>query len=325
MLLRRLPRDPQQTKEDLRRQEGVASGRMPVVRGDHRRGAGSDGDVRLPPEERCELIVTASVGGDSCPGELATRWSRRLRLLNCYGPTEATIYATVLHLNGAFAKEPPIGRPVGGTKVRLLDRSGIAPDDLVIEIGPGRGIITGRLATRCRQVLAVEKDPLLVEELRSRFADAGNVALFASDFLHFPLPLSVREARRLGLEADKSSELARKSGMLGLPPSRLIGLAGEGEEALDEVRHASGLVKSLLEGDELPVRMRAIALCERARRVGHLGDVGVGPSLRSDSAASARTGKTAPALVCPRACSGVPRRDANRAASDCARCHARKR
>ncbi len=73
---------------------------------------------------------------------------------------------------------------------RLLDRSGIAADDLVIEVGPGRGVITSRLAARCRQVLAVEKDPLLVEELRTRFADAGNVALFASDFLHFPLPLT---------------------------------------------------------------------------------------------------------------------------------------
>lgn len=73
---------------------------------------------------------------------------------------------------------------------RLLDRSGIAADDLVIEIGPGRGVITGRLAARCRQVLAVEKDPLLLEELRARFAAAGNVALFAADFLHFPLPLT---------------------------------------------------------------------------------------------------------------------------------------
>lgn len=73
---------------------------------------------------------------------------------------------------------------------RLLDRSGIAPDDLVIEVGPGRGVITGRLAARCRQVLAVEKDPLLVEELRARFADAGNVALFAADFLQFPLPMT---------------------------------------------------------------------------------------------------------------------------------------
>lgn len=73
---------------------------------------------------------------------------------------------------------------------RLLDRAGIAADDLVIEIGPGRGVITESLAARCRQVLAVEKDPLLVEELRLRFALAGNVALFAFDFLHFPLPLT---------------------------------------------------------------------------------------------------------------------------------------
>ena len=73
---------------------------------------------------------------------------------------------------------------------RLLDRSGIGADDLVIEIGPGRGVITERLAARSRQVLAVEQDPNLVEELRARFASAGNVALFAGDFRSFPLPLT---------------------------------------------------------------------------------------------------------------------------------------
>ena len=73
---------------------------------------------------------------------------------------------------------------------RLLDRSGIAAGDLVIEIGPGHGVITGRLSARCRQVLAVENDPRLVEALRVRFADVGNVALFAGDFLNFPLPMT---------------------------------------------------------------------------------------------------------------------------------------
>ena len=73
---------------------------------------------------------------------------------------------------------------------RLLDRADIASDDLVIEIGPGRGIVTGRLAARCRQVLAVEKDPLLVDALRARFQHEPNVALFAADFLTFPLPHS---------------------------------------------------------------------------------------------------------------------------------------
>src|SRR5215207_11234105 len=73
---------------------------------------------------------------------------------------------------------------------QLLDRSGIGADDLVIEIGPGRGVITERLAARCRQVLAVEQDPVLVEELRGQFADTSNVTLFAGDFLSFPLPLT---------------------------------------------------------------------------------------------------------------------------------------
>jgi 23S rRNA (adenine-N6)-dimethyltransferase len=72
----------------------------------------------------------------------------------------------------------------------LLDHSGIGADDLVIEIGPGRGLITERLAARCRQVLAVEQDPVLVEELQGRFAHTSNVALFAGDFLSFPLPLT---------------------------------------------------------------------------------------------------------------------------------------
>jgi len=73
---------------------------------------------------------------------------------------------------------------------RLLDHSGIGSDDLVIEIGPGHGVITERLAARCRQVLAVGQDPVLVEELRGQFADTSNVALFAGDFLSFPLPLT---------------------------------------------------------------------------------------------------------------------------------------
>ncbi|MDQ3225769.1 MAG: rRNA adenine N(6)-methyltransferase family protein [Chloroflexota bacterium] len=73
---------------------------------------------------------------------------------------------------------------------RLLDCSGIVAGDLVIEVGPGRGVITERLASRCRQVLAVAKDPFLVAELRERFTHTANVALFASDFLCFPLPLT---------------------------------------------------------------------------------------------------------------------------------------
>ena len=71
---------------------------------------------------------------------------------------------------------------------RLLDRSSIGPGDLVWGIGPGRGRITERLARRCRQVVAIEKDPGLVVSLRRRFAGTPNVAVREGDFLRCRLP-----------------------------------------------------------------------------------------------------------------------------------------
>ncbi len=72
----------------------------------------------------------------------------------------------------------------------ILDRSTIGPDDVVYEIGPGDGVITDRLARRCRHVVAVEKDPCLAERLRRRFAPRPNVTVFLDDGLTFPLPLT---------------------------------------------------------------------------------------------------------------------------------------
>jgi 23S rRNA (adenine-N6)-dimethyltransferase len=70
----------------------------------------------------------------------------------------------------------------------LLNRSDIHADDTVYEIGPGKGIITERLAQRCRQVIAIEKDTGLVDSLRSRFTSTVNVRIHQSDFLDYRLP-----------------------------------------------------------------------------------------------------------------------------------------
>jgi amino acid adenylation domain-containing protein len=73
-------------------------------------------------------LRTVTVGGDNCPGEVATRWappSSGLRqLFNCYGPTETTIYTTSSELRGVYRKEPPIGRPMGNTRMYVLDPNG---------------------------------------------------------------------------------------------------------------------------------------------------------------------------------------------------------
>jgi 23S rRNA (adenine-N6)-dimethyltransferase len=70
----------------------------------------------------------------------------------------------------------------------LLARCSIGRDDVVYEIGPGKGIITEQLALRCKQVVATEKDPRLSALLQQKFAGTPNVTLHEGDFLHERLP-----------------------------------------------------------------------------------------------------------------------------------------
>lgn len=70
----------------------------------------------------------------------------------------------------------------------LLDRSSLEPQDVVYEIGPGKGLITKQLALRYRRVIAIEKDPCLSAWLQSEFADWPNVSIHQGDFLRYRLP-----------------------------------------------------------------------------------------------------------------------------------------
>ena len=72
----------------------------------------------------------------------------------------------------------------------ILDRIVAAldptPDDVVVEIGAGKGTLTRRLAPRVGRVLTIEKDRDLVAELRDESGDSplpGNVHLVDGDAL----------------------------------------------------------------------------------------------------------------------------------------------
>jgi amino acid adenylation domain-containing protein len=59
------------------------------------------------------------VAGEACPAELAATWSGTCRMFNAYGPTESTVCAT---LSKALSDDGvPIGTPIEGTRVYLLD------------------------------------------------------------------------------------------------------------------------------------------------------------------------------------------------------------
>lgn len=62
---------------------------------------------------------------------------------------------------------------------------------MVLEVGPGRGVLTRGLLDRGAEVIAVEIDPVLVEELRAAFAPEianGSLHLIEGDALKVDLP-----------------------------------------------------------------------------------------------------------------------------------------
>jgi len=71
---------------------------------------------------------------------------------------------------------------------QLIEKSNIQKEDTVIEIGPGKGIITKQLAKKCSKVCAIEYDPYLYKKLNKMFYNIENVEIRHGDFLEFRLP-----------------------------------------------------------------------------------------------------------------------------------------
>ena len=66
---------------------------------------------------------------------------------------------------------------------RIIESAEIGPDDLVIEIGPGIGVITREAAETARKVIAVEIDKNLIPILKETLSDVDNVEIVNQDIL----------------------------------------------------------------------------------------------------------------------------------------------
>ncbi|WP_172381755.1 non-ribosomal peptide synthetase [Streptomyces sp. MNP-20] len=91
----------------------------------------------LPPDTPGTLpdLKTLTVGADACGPELVARWAPHHRLVNSYGPTEATVVATWSAPLTADGVAPPIGRRLPDTGVYVLDsRLRPVPDGVAGEL-----------------------------------------------------------------------------------------------------------------------------------------------------------------------------------------------
>lgn len=86
-------------------------------------------------------VRVMTTGGEQLPKEVARAWAPGRRLVNQYGPTEATVTVTQADVLGSDARQPAIGRPLPGHQALVLDHLlRPVPEDAVGELhvaGPG--------------------------------------------------------------------------------------------------------------------------------------------------------------------------------------------
>ncbi|WP_156747935.1 condensation domain-containing protein, partial [Mycobacterium sp. 1465703.0] len=72
----------------------------------------------LPPEGLSTALV---IGAEACPVEVVDRWAPGRVMINVYGPTETTMWASKSAPLAAGSGAPPIGSPVSGAAFFVLD------------------------------------------------------------------------------------------------------------------------------------------------------------------------------------------------------------
>ena len=77
---------------------------------------------------------------------------------------------------------------------RIVSAAAIASTDLIVEIGPGRGILTEALLEAAHAVKAVELDDTLARDLRARLENRGGLEVVTADGRYVPLAPLVGES-----------------------------------------------------------------------------------------------------------------------------------
>ncbi len=82
------------------------------------------------------------------------------------------------HLGQHFLQDP-------GIISKIIQTADVNKEDVIVEIGPGRGALTFRLAEMASEVIAIEIDHSIVESLNERAASYPNLSIVEADALQF--------------------------------------------------------------------------------------------------------------------------------------------
>ena len=95
-----------------------------------------------------------------------------------------------------------------GVVKRIIDELSPRTDETIVEIGPGRGALTGQLLDQAGQVVAVEFDRNLIQLLEDKFASHKNFKLVAGDALSVDFCSAIQPATHARVVANLPYNIA---------------------------------------------------------------------------------------------------------------------
>jgi len=164
----------------------------------------------------------------------------------------------------------------GGVLRKMVAAADLSAGDVVLEIGPGLGVLTNELAKKAKKIIAVEKDEGLVRFLKQRFRKK-NVEIVPGDILKFNPKHYELRPRRYKVVANVPYYLTGKLLRLvfeSWPKPKLVVLMLQKEVAL----------RILARPPKLSLLGLAVQLSSRPRLIGFVRPSAFRPRPKVDSA-----------------------------------------
>ena len=141
--------------------------------------------VAALPAEGLESAALAVVG-EACPAEVVDRWASGRVMVNAYGPTETTMCVAISAPLAAGSGVPPIGAPVPGAALFVLDQwlrpvpAGVVGELYVAGAGVGAGYV-GRAGLTASRFVACPFGESGAEAPGQRMYRTGDLVCWGAD------------------------------------------------------------------------------------------------------------------------------------------------